>query len=1383
MFETRKKYHYFSVHLFLVLVVAAVSIASVNAAEMLITNPPAPFAESKTEDIATFKPVLKEVSAVGRSIKSKASREVYFFCGDSRIGYAAGEIGGAEGSKKKIPVLFCDINSRFKGMIYYWPGIAVGNRRMEENALRTELNADESQNCLTFERDFYMDESKSPVTFRQQVKSIDDELIELSYAVSGGLSSGDESVTMQLGLADLMSEFAGKSILLDGAKVNLPDEDYVMKGEKEQLFNGVVSEIVFFPEAPGKTFRILLPDQNKTTISLLADKTKVYPQAIAITFYTREHDVRLQFDLTRAPVIDPEAVADQFHGVRFWETNRLVVPDYRKCRNLIQNPSFEAGLRYFDFQTSWAEFRYRSQQPFTISEDGGKYGKRCLEMNVCQGDNSIGFLRTFTMPIQKGKHYALSFYAKADRENLALRFHGVDASKAKWPGQKTLNDQYHAGPILDVTSGWQRYTIQMESTTNAFSFGLWPLYLGNENQGEIGKILVDAMQLEEGDEATEFIEKPLCAILATTDADNFISKDESLNPVLEIHTLSSIAGQVTGELENYFGEMIWKGSFDFSTDESGVASVKLPFDSEVGQGVFVLKALFEMDNGFADTDFFRFEILEKIKKRHLHSDVFSSHHPGLGIARGDDLAKRLQESGIGLIEANEYYKNQQSMYELCAKYGLTRDSMMLHMIINNALANDERFKDLSNNDGRFWTFLRDLKEVTPEFEVAVEQVAFEAAKSMPWCTYFDMSREMEGIRMMIRGQDDDMGRLLQAVRRGVKRGNPNCKFRAGDTSNLSKLNFTKRYFNMFQKTVPEIKFDTISSNHYRHFPEKPDFNEDIENLIKVMGENGYENTDIHLLEGMYWHSPQGNYAPQWGFHLDDWRRAVPSYDMSWQERIYAAYNAREWIVGLKYASRVKRICSWADYQMDYYLTPTAREKIPNTLVNLLGDSIFYGDLRFAPNTRCYVFNDGGGRLVAAVWSHIDAVDTGKRQSPVFQFNFKQVAVELYDLMGNQRTFQTGDDGLSQIPLTPFPVFLRCPENNAEPFMQALQNAFTNDDLGQLEVTLSSRLVDSANMEFAFQNLVCRESDVEFIVNRGTDSDRKTLHLRALEEKKINIPLAVSVSADRIVDIRLPITLIVNGKTIRSVVSFRAFSINKASNALTLDSDAAAWANIPVMPIINKKLSDEFFSKKTKSQKEGYAGDYSASFQMAWDEKNLYLRVMVEDDIFSDKENKTRCVGSTGSPRWMNDCMQLYMDTLGNAKRSGNPIAKYDDDDLNFNFYPNSDGTIDIIRGQMPDIQLQGGVACAHRAGTWVAPEMMPSKFAKTPTGYIFTVIIPAESNLRPFEIRPGAVCGFSLLMVDNDDDLYRKTMRTLTPPNTEGHRNPHLYPVMILNDQ
>jgi hypothetical protein len=57
-----------------------------------------------------------------------------------------------------------------------------------------------------------------------------------------------------------------------------------------------------------------------------------------------------------------------------------------------------------------------------------------------------------------------------------------------------------------------------------------------------------------------------------------------------------------------------------------------------------------------------------------------------------------------------------------------------------------------------------------------------------------------------------------------------------------------------------------------------------------------------------------------------------------------------------------------------------------------------------------------------------------------------------------------------------------------------------------------------------------------------------------------------------------------------------------------------------------------------------------------------------------------------------------------------------------------------------------------------------------------------QGSLKPFRLKAGAIAGFSLFVTDNDADLYEKTSRTLTPPQTGGWRNPHLYPVMLLTN-
>ena len=138
------------------------------------------------------------------------------------------------------------------------------------------------------------------------------------------------------------------------------------------------------------------------------------------------------------------------------------------------------------------------------------------------------------------------------------------------------------------------------------------------------------------------------------------------------------------------------------------------------------------------------------------------------------------------------------------------------------------------------------------------------------------------------------------------------------------------------------------------------------------------------------------------------------------------------------------------------------------------------------------------------------------------------------------------------------------------------------------------------------------------------------------------------------------------------------------------------------------------ASKTKLNQSFTDKNFSVSYQLAWDEKKLYLRATVKDDVFSP--------GSEPGYRWRDDILQVFFDTRCSAVRNG--TTGYDEDDYEYGFMPTMDGkSCEVWRGFSPDIQLTLGIA-APKNNT-IATEI-PAKFTRTKDGYIYEAEFPRD---------------------------------------------------------
>ena len=255
--------------------------------------------------------------------------------------------------------------------------------------------------------------------------------------------------------------------------------------------------------------------------------------------------------------------ADTFAGINFWQSDRLHIPDYGKCRNLAQNSSFEAGLRYYDLYGTWGRFRDRGKPVFSVDENVAKFGHGSLMINAFKKDDT-GYLSTFAIPVVEGKKYTVSYYAKGNKNGLWLNTRIVTGIWLEFP--KTSGGHV-------PTNDWTRKTFTITAPNRELTFLIQAAYHGNDPSGE-GTVWIDGLQIEEGDTATDYVEKPLSSILLTSNPDNFLSVDDKkVDARLQIIAPANTSGKVTCRIEDFFYRKIWEQGFEFKTDAQGRWSI------------------------------------------------------------------------------------------------------------------------------------------------------------------------------------------------------------------------------------------------------------------------------------------------------------------------------------------------------------------------------------------------------------------------------------------------------------------------------------------------------------------------------------------------------------------------------------------------------------------------------------------------------------------------------------------------------------------------------------------------------------------------------------------------------------------------------------------
>lgn len=237
----------------------------------------------------------------------------------------------------------------------------------------------------------------------------------------------------------------------------------------------------------------------------------------------------------------------------------------------------------------------------------------------------------------------------------------------------------------------------------------------------------------------------------------------------------------------------------------------------------------------------------------------------------------------------------------------------------------------------------------------------------------------------------------------------------------------------------------------------------------------------------------------------------------------------------------------------------------------------------------------------------------------------------------------------------------------------------------------------------------------------------------------------------------------------AVLKFRYSADERA--AFFLDGNPEKWDAYPAIPMTTR------FRSKFLQHRGIFpdAGDFSASYKIAWDENGLYLAVFVRDDKFVWKKYPRIKDG------WKNDSLQVFFDTFADGRDSDRKRTT-GSDDWSYGIYPQdaAGSALAVWRYLTPDVQLTRGVAGA-KADTLA--DDVKTAFRKTADGYFYEVAFSPKS-VEPFRLKAGNTLGIGILLNDADDPSQQEPRSRLT--NTIGtdmpNERPDFWPLVRLTE-
>ena len=181
---------------------------------------------------------------------------------------------------------------------------------------------------------------------------------------------------------------------------------------------------------------------------------------------------------------------------------------------------------------------------------------------------------------------------------------------------------------------------------------------------------------------------------------------------------------------------------------------------------------------------------------------------------------------------------------------------------------------------------------------------------------------------------------------------------------------------------------------------------------------------------------------------------------------------------------------------------------------------------------------------------------------------------------------------------------------------------------------------------------------------------------------------------------------------------RRFVCRKTERKIVVDGNLDDWQDFEPLRLNRKE--------QVVGHWEG-VDDLSAKIFLAWDENYLYFAAEVRDDYF--------CQESFGGDSWQGDSVQISFDTLNDDR------SELDEGDYEYAFALTPKGK-EAFRLSVEGSSIRGEED----------KDLLLAINIKSEEGlHIYEAAIP-WSQLKPFKPRRGAVCGFNVVVNDNDGD-------------------------------
>ena len=1058
------------------------------------------------------------------------------------------------------------------------------------------------------------------------------------------------------------------------------------------------------------------------------------------------------------------------YGIDWMKENAFRIATHDEKANALMNPGFESGLRY------WRVERGREWRDLLVTD--AHSGCYAFKPN-CEF-SSVGTV------LKPDTTYVISAYVKS-LNGLSVQISVGLADPT--PGFHKSGE----GTVLNLAKAQDRkwHRVHAQFTTAACIHEIRLMFMSRS----FGNFLIDDIQVQEGkaligksegpaldmmedgdpleekvtlDDANDlkpYSGSPVGFQLVTGSDDPIIcDAAKPLDLKLALRAPKGSSGKVVVKCEDFLGRRLPPRTFDWSfpkSDRKGDAGrydeklLDLGTGDDYPLGVLRFEVTATPRGGKPFCDFLRlnrFPFSDGTAKLH---DMVLASGGGFFCALSNNVPDvyydRFVRFGIGGFVYSAAF--QPDVVKRIEAHGLTD---WWGCLINNH--GDFFHPDFYIDDMPFKYEGEDLMRVDNCPQEVLDRVTERAARVVSkrpyvklWCLKSEPQSVVTNALRRV-----SYAKLAVALWKGVKKGNPNAQYCPYGCWNMHEygrgdiLDFMRVYKDICPEAAADMQY--MECHTYRGYPENPDCDQDVTDFLRDFDKLGYGHTKLKLGEGAYYFPMRrpSHHLDAGVKYKDAYSRYVmPSYDIGWGERIGAAQTTREWIMYYSHADRIAGFCSWSP---DWYdnETPLGWMVAVATAAKKLGDSTFVRRIRFSQDSRAYVFRDGHGHAVAAVWRGDMEMDKGERDGVEATIDASGFALEAQDMFGNPCA--TGKKDL-KLALSGFPLYLQCDEKDLDKLVAALSEARVAADDGIFPLVSDVHLRSETEAELVVMNPLSRTIMAEMTL--GGKAERVTF--AGDSERRFAVTLTNRVSRTDFAEVVVPVRFRIGGVDFDKTFKTLAMAVAYAPG------DKPDWSKVPVWKVGNYRAWAESGPDNAKT--------FTANAQLAWNEDHFFMRYETRDSIFFHEDPEV--------PWGMSDMIWMFFDPFANGRANlARGFRGHDMDDFRYDLYALSENEGAVMRRLAADIQFTGGAEAGLAPN--VVERGVPCAFSRKGRVNAWEVDFPRR-YLLPLKLEAGNSPGFAVRIYNRDLETVppRKSRGNVPGWNSNEDNHPEIYPQII----